>query len=244
MDKNSTGQVSEEYNFADQRINAWIHFHGVVGDNQSLAVENAIVMVFACFNGGLEKPLAHTLTGDDGRYFISIPRPPDNPNLMKFKVRAGKPHLTRKSFYYQVIALKDPCTEQEPDTVQPCAEEMPEQNSTINKANLNMSGKDNSCAQTNCYRPVENHGVGLNNSGKAGEIEYHQIIYQQLHRLLPEKIIFRQPCQPPVLDILPIEPNVGLIKRIAYPPPKKEFTSAAFFYSYLAIFLFWLLMKK
>ncbi len=65
-------------------------FHGVIRDEDAAAVEGAVVMVFAYFQGGTEKVLGYTFTNEEGEYFVSVFKPPDCSGLTGFKIRAGK----------------------------------------------------------------------------------------------------------------------------------------------------------
>lgn len=65
-------------------------FYGVVKDNNYKPLEGAAVMVFACYKGGIEKPLGYTFTDNEGTYILNLPEPADYNSLEGFKVRAGK----------------------------------------------------------------------------------------------------------------------------------------------------------
>lgn len=65
-------------------------FYGVVRDDNNKILVGAAVKVFACYKGGIEKPMAYTYTDNEGAYFINIPEPLDYNELDGFKVRAGK----------------------------------------------------------------------------------------------------------------------------------------------------------
>ena len=67
-----------------------LNFQGVVKDDNNEVLKGAAVMVFACYKGGIEKPMAYTNTDNEGAYFINIPEPLDYNQLDGFKVRAGK----------------------------------------------------------------------------------------------------------------------------------------------------------
>lgn len=75
---------------SDRNMDRILHFYGVVKDNDSIAVKGAVVIVFACFAGGVEKALAATFTDREGAYYFGLPKPPDYNQLLGFKVRAGK----------------------------------------------------------------------------------------------------------------------------------------------------------
>lgn len=74
---------------ADEQGNR-LSFYGVVKDSHDKVLEGVAVMVFACYRGGIEKPLGYTFTDNEGSYIISIPEFPDYSELDGFKVRAGK----------------------------------------------------------------------------------------------------------------------------------------------------------
>jgi len=65
-------------------------FQGVVRDDHDNVLTGAVVKLFACYQGGIEKPIADTCTDSEGVYLINIPAPVDYDELDGFKVRAGK----------------------------------------------------------------------------------------------------------------------------------------------------------
>ena len=219
--------ITKKQEFAEQDIDAFLNFYGVVKDNRNLNIENAIVMLFACFKGGIEKPAAYTFTDKEGKYFILLPKPPDNHDILKFRVRASKPQIFGKAFDYPVTGKKKPYTEPIRDNT-----------------NSKVPDKDEISNKINFYVPAQNHEDGLINSGKVGESEYYQKLYQQLNRQTPERVFFVQPGQSLVFDNLPVEPGVEPVEKIEHLSIKGEFNSAAFLYSYLACLVFWLQIKK
>lgn len=64
-------------------------FCGVVKNDHQEVLEGVAVMAFACYRGGIEKPLGYTFTDHEGAYIISIPEFFDYKDLDGFKVRAG-----------------------------------------------------------------------------------------------------------------------------------------------------------
>ncbi|MCL6560055.1 MAG: fibronectin type III domain-containing protein [Firmicutes bacterium] len=78
---------------AGQKNDGLLHFYGMVKEKDAAAVEGAVVMVFACFAGGIEKALGSAITGREGAYFISIPKLANDSELLGFKVRAGKAYI-------------------------------------------------------------------------------------------------------------------------------------------------------
>lgn len=75
-----------------------LNSHGVVKDENDMAVEGATVMLFACFSGEIERSLGSTLTDRNGVYFISVSETPDHNELHGFKVRSGIEYLVSKGF--------------------------------------------------------------------------------------------------------------------------------------------------
>jgi len=73
-----------------QNVDRLLNFYGVIKDNENLPVEDAVVMAFACYAGGIERSLGSAFTDSQGRYLISIPKLADQNGLLGFKVRAGK----------------------------------------------------------------------------------------------------------------------------------------------------------
>jgi len=70
-----------------------LYFQGIVMDNQGLGVSHSLVLLLACFAGGLEKPLGYSFTDQEGRYLISIAKPAGCPGLLGYKVRANQMEL-------------------------------------------------------------------------------------------------------------------------------------------------------
>lgn len=79
--------------FMGQQDDGLLQFYGTVKDNDAAAVEGAVVVVFACFAGGIERLLGATFTGKQGEYLICIQKPADYHGLLGFKVRAGKAYI-------------------------------------------------------------------------------------------------------------------------------------------------------
>jgi len=79
--------------FAGQKMDNLLYFYGVVKDNDAASVEGAVVIVFACFVGGIERLLGSTFTDSEGTYLICIPKLPDYHGLLGFKVRAGMAYI-------------------------------------------------------------------------------------------------------------------------------------------------------
>lgn len=101
----------------DLKIEDSLYFYGVVNDNKGMTVKDASVMVYACYDGGIEKPLGYTSTDRTGAYFISTPKPPDYKDLVRFKVRAGKSSLLTK-FDYMVNRKEKLCKKTKQNFVQ------------------------------------------------------------------------------------------------------------------------------
>lgn len=110
------GEGADEQNLANNKIGELLIFYGVVRDDGGLEVEDALVMVFACFSSGFEKPLGHAITGKDGRYIVSIPKPSGFDNLSGYKVRAGKPYIVNRDIDCPVVYQTEPDEELELDT--------------------------------------------------------------------------------------------------------------------------------
>jgi len=93
MERNLISRVTKNHNFADQKICTLLNFYGVIKDNEAVAVEGAVVMVFACFAGGIERSLVSAFTDRKGAYFISIAKLTNYNGLLGFKVRTGKAYM-------------------------------------------------------------------------------------------------------------------------------------------------------
>ena len=78
------------YPITGQEVYGPINFRGVVMDEDGRPAEGAVVMLFACYYSGLERSLGSTLTDRACAYLISLPKPPDYNELLRFKIRAGK----------------------------------------------------------------------------------------------------------------------------------------------------------
>lgn len=88
--KNSLTRLHQKKNgAASKKKDELLSFYGVVRNDDDGSVAGALVMVCACFAGGIEKKLAYTFTNGEGKYLIRIPKLKDNNGLTSFKVRAG-----------------------------------------------------------------------------------------------------------------------------------------------------------
>lgn len=76
---NETGQLK----------NNQLLFHGLVRDDDNNTMENAVVMVIACYKGGGERILGHCYTDSEGAYVINILEPQDIKKIEEFKIMAG-----------------------------------------------------------------------------------------------------------------------------------------------------------
>lgn len=95
-------QTSALHNNTAEKQEDELLFYGVVKDDSGSVVDNAAVMVFACYNDGAEEPLGYTLTDSKGAYIVRIPIRIDYSRLAEFKVRAGKASLLpEKNRYYE-----------------------------------------------------------------------------------------------------------------------------------------------
>jgi len=265
--KNHTGRVSKEQDFADRESSELLNFYGVVRDNRSLGVEYAIVMVFACFTGRVEKPLAYTFTDREGRYFISIPNPSDNHDLLGFKVRAGKPHILSEAFDYPVNYKKESYKESYKNSHKKTYKELykelygvykelykvpykelyekPNPNTVQSFMKNRMPRQDNIATKQTFIAPgqdkisAKNDGVGLINLAKAGESE-------SCRQPSEEVITVEPPNQLPAFeDNLQIEPNVEPIKKVENPYGKSELTSAVTFLLFIiSLFGIWVADEK
>lgn len=90
MESTLTRSVRRSYGLAAPNAGDFLSFYGVVKDDDAAVVAGAVVMVSACFEGGVESSLGYTFTDRKGTYFISIPKPQDYNLLTGFKVRAAK----------------------------------------------------------------------------------------------------------------------------------------------------------
>lgn len=89
-DDNSEESQSDDLpNKEDTTEKNQLLFYGVVRDDNNI-LAGAAVKLFACYKGGIEKPMAYTYTDNEGAYFINIPEPLDYNELDGFIVRAGK----------------------------------------------------------------------------------------------------------------------------------------------------------
>lgn len=220
VEENLTGLITEKQDFADrEKIGGLLRFYGMVKDNKGLELDNVIVMVFARFTGGIEKPLDYTFTDKEGRYFISIPMLPDNHDLLGYKVRAGKPQIPSKVFDCPVNCSKEQEQEPEPDTVQSSATEcVTGQDNTSTEVYLSVPGQDRIADEINFSLPSENQVVELIDFSKAGESKS------------PEGAIFVSS------DALLIEPNKAPIKKMENVYKKNEFTSTMLFLLVIGLF--------
>lgn len=83
-------------------------FYGVVKDNNDKIVEGAAVMVFVCYNGGIEKLLGYNYTDNEGTYIVNIPVLPEYKGLDGFKVIAGKGSLPPERNIFPVSYAESP----------------------------------------------------------------------------------------------------------------------------------------
>lgn len=95
-----------------------LHFYGVVYDSDTATVADAAVLVFACYPGGVEKLLGTTYSDREGAYLASIPQMPDEPELLGFKIRAGKACVPLEGVESPVYWEKQPDESQLPEEAQ------------------------------------------------------------------------------------------------------------------------------
>lgn len=98
MKKKLTGRVSAMHGLAKKENDEHLYFHGTVKYNQGLAAGGAVVMLLACFVGGVEKPLGYTFTDQEGRYLIATSKLLGEPELLGYKLVAGKPDIPGQVF--------------------------------------------------------------------------------------------------------------------------------------------------
>jgi len=148
-----------EYDFGKR-----LYFQGIVMDNQGLSVGHSLVLLLACFEGSLEKPLGYSFTDQEGRYLISIAKPSLCPGLVEYKVRANKLDLP-SSVLPPVINPKEFClalaagTDQFP--VIHCA------------ACLSAAAPDKVSQEINIAIGAKDHIIDLIDLTTAGETENH-----------------------------------------------------------------------
>jgi len=141
-----------------------LYFQGIVMDNQGLGVSHSLVLLLACFAGGLEKPLVYSFTDQEGRYLISIAKPAGCPGLLRYKVRANKLDLPSS-----IVPLDISPKELGPSSAAG-TDQLPE---IYCAACLTREGSDKVCQEINIAIDAENHIIELIDLTTAGEIGYH-----------------------------------------------------------------------
>lgn len=93
MQSTLNGPGYTEHPLQKQNTDNLLNFYGVVRDNYATPMEGAIVIVLACFEGGITSPLGYTFTDREGNYLLTLPKPTEYHTLTGFKVKAAKTGL-------------------------------------------------------------------------------------------------------------------------------------------------------
>ncbi len=173
MNKKLTGCACTMHDSAVTENDERLCFHGIVKDNNGLSVGDAIVLLLACFGGGIEKPLGYTLTDREGQYFIAIPKLSGDHELLRYKLMASKLDVPGQLFNYPDNLLKDTYQDLEPDgqrSVTECAEEL---DNDIFEVYLGVPGQDRITKQVDVSLSVDESIIEVIDLIKAGEEENH-----------------------------------------------------------------------
>ncbi len=176
MEENLTGQAGAKQCLTDLKDEGLLYFYGRVEDNNGLGVDNGVVLLFACYDNKIEKILANTFTDQDGNYLISIPKFSSRPEILGYRLRAGKLQIPGKAFGYPNAYPVEKYEEPEADTntaesyVKECIEKQDNHNYQIC---FNVSEQDKINKEISFNLPTEGHVVKVFNLVEVGESEYY-----------------------------------------------------------------------
>ncbi|KAF1084191.1 hypothetical protein SPSYN_02595 [Sporotomaculum syntrophicum] len=173
MNKKLTGCACTMHDSAVSENEQHLCFHGIVKDNNGLYVGNAIVLLLACFDNGIEKPLGYTFTDREGRYFIAIPKLSGDHKLLRYKLMASNNDIPGQLLNYPDNLLKETHQELEPDgqcSVTECAEEPG--NDTY-ELYLGVSGQDKITKQVNVSLSADERDLTIIDLAMVDESENH-----------------------------------------------------------------------
>lgn len=163
-----------------------LYFYGTVKDNQGLVISNAIVLLLACLENGIEKPLGYTFTDQEGRYHI-MSRLIAGHELVGYKLMASKLNPPGQCFNPN-LCLKEEYHQPETDnTYQEIDMSLTEVEHTIDIQDLVEAGESESRCQPLVKEVTmveENYPVELDN--QLSEPKQEPIIVAA-HQLLPQK---------------------------------------------------------